>query len=428
MTRRITAAFLGVLFVFLAIVVVPLGLIDTRRIHADFRDATTTTAQALAAVAEEHVDDGRGGSLRIALSRSMKPGDGVLVRDRTGRAVARVGVSVAPGDDREVVAVPIGPAAHPAGALVFSRDEEPAEARVRTLWLLLSGAAVLALGIGAVVAWLLGRWIATPLRSLIRAAGSVGAGDVAARADAADGPAQVRDVAAAFNEMADRVSGLLDAQASMTADVSHQLRTPLAALRLRLDLLVDEVPDDQRPEVVGMISETARLSRLVDGLLAVAQADAAIAAPRSVDVGAVCAERISSWEPLAAERGIRLDLATGRRCLARATPGHLEQILDNALANALDALPAGGTVKLEVAKTPADVHVRIADDGPGMSELLRERAFDRFVTDRRGDGGTGLGLAIVGRLIAADHGSVELLDTDGGGLTLLVRLPAASRR
>jgi two-component system OmpR family sensor kinase len=63
-----------------------------------------------------------------------------------------------------------------------------------------------------------------------------------------------------------------------------------------------------------------------------------------------------------------------------------------------------------------------------MSEQLRERAFDRFVTDRGGDGGTGLGLAIVGRLIAADHGSVELLDTDGGGLTLLVHLPAASRR
>jgi signal transduction histidine kinase len=428
MTRRITAAFLAVLFVFLAIVVVPLGVIDTGRIRADFRDATRTTAQALAAVAEEHVDDRHRGSLRTALSPSLRAGYGVLVRDHTGRAVASMGVSVAPADDRVVVGVPIGPAAHPSGRLVLSRDEGPADARVRTLWLILAGAAALAFGIGAVAARLLGRWIAIPLRSLIEAAGSVGAGDVAARADGAAGPPQVRDVATAFNEMADRVSGLLDAHASMTADVSHQLRTPLAALRLRLDLLVDEVPDDLRPEVIGMISETARLSRLVDGLLAVARADATTAAPQSVDVGAVCAERMNSWEPLAAERGIRLDLQTGRRCLARATPGHLEQILDNALANALDALPAGGTVKLEVAKSSADVFVRIADDGPGMSEQLRERAFDRFVTDRSGDGGTGLGLAIVGRLIAADHGSVELLDTDGGGLTLLVHLPAASRR
>ena len=170
--------------------------------------------------------------------------------------------------------------------------------------------------------------------------GSVGAGDVAARAEADAGPAQVREVATAFNEMADRVSSLLDAQSMMTADVSHQLRTPLAALRLRLDLLVDEVPDELQPEVVGMISETTRLSRLVDGLLAVAQADATVSAPQPVDVGAVCADRISSWEPLASERGIRLELTADQRCFALATPGHLEQVLDNALANALDALPS----------------------------------------------------------------------------------------
>jgi signal transduction histidine kinase len=69
--------------------------------------------------------------------------------------------------------------------------------------------------------------------------------------------------------------------------------------------------------------------------------------------------------------------------------------------------------------------LRIADDGPGMSAALREHAFDRFVTDRRGDGGTGLGLAIVGRLVAADHGTAELSETPGGGLTVELRLPGA---
>jgi len=425
MTRRITGAFVAVLFVFLAIVAVPLGVIDTSHIRSDFRQNAVTTAQALASVAEEHLDDRHPGSLPAALAPSIGRGDAVLVRDRAGRVVARLGGSVAPGDDRLVVRVPVGVAGQPAGALVLSRDEGPVEDRVATLWLVLAGAAVLALLIGAVVGRLLGRWIGTPLRSLIGAAGSVGAGDVTSRAETEVGPPQVREVAAAFNEMADRVASLLDAHAAMTADVSHQLRTPLAALRLRLDLMADEVPDDLRPEVLGMISETARLSRLVDGLLAVAIADAAVAAPDSIDLSAVCAERVGSWEPLAAERKVRLELHAGRPCFARVTPGHVEQILDNAFANALDALAAGGSVAVDVATADGQVCVRVADDGPGMPEPLRARAFDRFVTDRRGEGGTGLGLAIVGRLAAADHGEVELLETDGGGLTLLLRLPVA---
>ena len=113
--------------------------------------------------------------------------------------------------------------------------------------------------------------------------------------------------------------------------------------------------------------------------------------------------------------------------LARITPGHLEQILDNLLANALDALPPDGTVRLEVDTVAATTSVRVIDDGPGMSAELRTRAFDRFVSDRHAAGGTGLGLAIVGRLVAGDHGTAELSETRGGGLTVDVRLPATTR-
>jgi signal transduction histidine kinase len=293
--------------------------------------------------------------------------------------------------------------------------------------LFLGGAAALALLVGTVVGRLLGRWIGTPLRSLTTAAEGVGDGSVTARADAAVGPPQVREVASAFNAMADRVTSLLDAQAVMIADVSHQLRTPLAAMRLRLDLLADEVDTELRGEVQGMIAETSRLSRLVDGLLAVARADAAVATPRTIDVVAVCAERVASWEPLAAERGIRLGLGNGGPGAARVTPGHLEQILDNALANALDALGDGGTVRVDVTHdSDGECTLLVADDGPGMDTDMRAHAFDRFVTDRRGDGGTGLGLAIVGRLVASDHGRARLRETDGGGLTVEIRLPAAS--
>jgi signal transduction histidine kinase len=429
MSRRIAAAFLAVLFAFVAIVVVPLGLIDSGRIRGDFRSGALTTARALASVSEERLDDGHAdAAFRSGLTRSLQPGDGVLVLDDHHRVLARAGSAVAAGDDRLVVRAPIGTTSPPLGTVVFTRDTQPVEDRLRDLWLALAGAAVLVMLAGTLVAVRLGTWIATPLRSLVAAAGGVGAGDVTARADAATGPEQVRDVSRAFNEMADRVTSLLETQAMMTADVSHQLRTPLSALRLRLDLLADEVPADLQDEVAGMISETTRLSRLVDGLLAVARAEATLPAPRAVDVAATCADRVRSWEPLAAERGVTLALRSAGPTFAQSTPGHLEQVLDNALANAMDALAAGGVVAIDVADTPSGAIIRIADDGPGMAEQLRAHAFDRYVTDRGRDRNSGLGLAIVGRLVAADHGHAELLDTPGGGVTLVIRLPAARVR
>lgn len=430
MSRRIAAAFLAVLLGFVAVVVVPLGLLDSGRIRGDFRAGALTTARALASVAEERLDDrSADAGFRAVLTRSLQPGDGVVVLDNRNRVVGRAGGSVAPTDDRLIVRAPIGNASPRRGVVVLARNSQPVEGRLRDLWLALGGAALLAMLAGALVAFRLGTWIATPLRSLVAAAGAVGGGDVTARADATTGPEQVRDVGRAFNDMADRVAALLESQAMMTADVSHQLRTPLSALRLRLDLLADEVPADLRDEVTGMISETTRLSRLVDGLLAVARAESTPPSPRAVDVAAICAERVRSWEPLGAERGVRLELRSAvQPTYAQSTPGHLEQILDNALANALDALPTGGTVGIDVATGASEVVIRIQDDGPGMTAELRAHAFDRFVSDRGSGRNTGLGLAIVGRLVAADHGRAELLDTPGGGLTLVIGLPPALGR
>ncbi len=427
MTRRITAAFLAVLLLVIAAVAVPLGVIETRQLRTDFHSAADRTAHALAAVAEERLDDQNPDpALPGLLQRAAERGDGVAVFDRNGAVVARAGRSVRPADEELTVTSPVGDPDRPVGTVVLARPTATLDGQVRRLWALLAAAAALALVVGAAVGWALGRWISTPLHSLTRAAQSIGAGSPLARADLVAGPAQVRAVASAFNEMADRVATLLAAQGAMTADVSHQLRTPLAALRLRLDLLADEVTGDSRTEVVGMIAETSRLSRLVDGLLAVARADAAVAAPEIIDVSAVCAERVAAWEPIAAEREVRVAVDAHADSLAQVTPGHLEQILDNLLANALDALPPGGTVRLEVSTGAAMTTLRVVDDGPGMSADLRAHAFDRFVTDRRGDGGTGLGLAIVGRLVAGDHGAAELYETDGGGLTVEVRLPAVS--
>jgi signal transduction histidine kinase len=159
-----------------------------------------------------------------------------------------------------------------------------------------------------------------------------------------------------------------------------------------------------------------RLARLVDGLLALARAEAA--PPGEIDLAAAVASRLEAWEPVAAERNVRLEADV--RGAALADPDRLGQVLDNLLANAIAAAPPGTSVTLS--GDPAALHVR--DRGPGMSDDERARAFDRFWSKGRG---SGLGLPIVRRLLAVDGGSVELRAGAGGGLDVVVRLRSAQR-
>ena len=131
-------------------------------------------------------------------------------------------------------------------------------------------------------------------------------------------------------------------------------------------------------------------------------------------------DRVAAWRPVAEERGVELSYPGSGPVWAMASPGHLEQVLDNLLANALDAVPAGGTVRISAVPDVAGVSVVVADNGPGMSPRHREMAFRRFFSNT--PGGAGLGLAIVHRLVTANGGSAALSDTPGGGLTVTLRL------
>ena len=430
MTRRILVSFLAVLVVVITAIIVPLGLIVTGQQRHDFTDSARTAARGLASLAEEQLDDHAStAALPRLLAGATRASDRVAVLDRAGTVVAstaqppaaavaavRVGRPIPGTDGYIVVTAPVGDGSRTVGTVVLARDSTSLDHRVRALWLALSGAALLALILGAVVGWSLGRWISRPLRSLITAAHGIGTGHPDARADQAAGPVQVREVAHAFNDMARRVSTLLRTQRGMTAEVSHQLRTPLAALRLRLELMADDSDDATRTDAAAMLAETDRLTRLVDGLLAIARAEATESAPVPTDVGQVVTERLQAWEPVAAERQISLrEQQPPSPVLAALTAGHLEQILDNLLANAIEAVPPGGHITVSIARNAEHAMLSVEDTGPGMSEHQRASAFDPYTTDRGGQGGTGLGLAIVARLLATDHGTAGLHPAPGGG-------------
>ncbi|MFF4541908.1 sensor histidine kinase [Streptomyces aureus] len=452
MTRRIALTFMALIVLLLVLAVVPLGLSMTQREHTSFRDTTEAANRTIAAAAEEYLSDHRSpADMRRLLEQAERAGDCAAVFDTAGLPVAATGcpgrtegdeddqaagnwgdlahrVLVHPGtvarerDDRLVVAEPIGDTTRPVGVSVLSRSAESMHDRIASMWwrLALIGAGALVAGVLLSVA--LARWVGRPLRAVDAAALRLGEGALDVRAPGGRGPQEVRRLASTFNTMAARMETLIHGHRAVVADVSHQLRTPLTALRLRLDLLAAGTDDATAAEIAGAQEEIARLSRLVDGLLAVSRAENAVTRPVPVRVDQVVDDRVVAWEPVARERRVSLTGRCGARLTAYLGAGDLEQVIDNLVANALDAVGEGAAVRIEGEATRERVLLRVVDNGPGMSEAARESAFRRFGNPEAS--GSGLGLAIVHRLVTANGGTVRLEDTAGGGLSVTLELPA----
>jgi signal transduction histidine kinase len=441
--RRLLLAFLGLTTLILIGAVAPLGLQASGHDYSAFVEDTQARARTVAAGAEELLADHRrdaGLSSDLAAARRSGGGaailspHGAIIREAGARmAVPRslIGQALRSGSpltevshDRVLVIMPVGGDGRNLGVVALQRPTERLEFGLRTFWLTLVIIAVCALALAVILALGLSRWVGRPLAVLDASARRLGDGDLSARLPDASCPAEFRHLADTFNTMAARLETLVHGHRAVIADVSHQLRTPLAALRLRLDLLMPDSPEDAA-DFAGALGEVARLSRLVDGLLAVARAEHATPRPVAVQADRVITERVTAWAPVAAERDIQLAAPLLRPVTVLAGEGYLEQILDNLIANAVDAGGAGNHISASVTITQLRGRVVVADDGPGMSQGEMDRAFRRFAAS--GTGGSGLGLAIVHRLASSSGGSAALSQTHGGGLTVTVDFPLAER-
>ncbi|MEY9874581.1 signal transduction histidine kinase [Streptacidiphilus sp. MAP12-33] len=450
MTRRIAVSVLSLVVALLVLAVVPLGISITARENDSFREETAARARTVASAAEEHLSDNRSDAdAREQIDAAAAHGDCAQVFDAHGALflatpchadalpqgalaqVLRTGTQQsAQNGNWLTMAVPVGDTVPPAGALLYSRSTDGLDDQLLAIWGWLGVCALGALGAGVLVAVRLARWVGRPLVELDEVAARLGEGRLDARATITQGPPEVRRLATTFNTMASRTENLMHGHRAVIADVSHQLRTPLTALRLRLDLLAADADADTAQELGGAQDEIARLSRLVDGLLAVARAENSVPRQSAVRLDTVVSDRIAAWEPVAEERGVRLAAQGPSGVSALLTNGDLEQVLDNLFANALEAVPAGGQIVVRTTPDPrqAEVRLSVVDNGPGMDEAARERAFLRFDTGR--ESGTGLGLAIVHRLVSANGGRAALEPTPGGGLTVhlwFLAAPASSR-
>lgn len=457
MTRRILLALVALTAAVLAGAVIPLALQAVAHERDSFVASAQATAHSIAVIAEDRLGDRqRAPALYRAAAIAARQDDELLLLNSSSQPVVGLGTphdnwrrlaaeAGQTGDqasaltkNRAIVVEPVWNDGRvrgaPIGMVVLERPVESLNDAITSLWLyvvLLAGAALCA---AAVIAVTIARWVNRPLARMDTAARRLADGQLSVRAATGSGPPELRRMAASFNMMAGRLETLVHGHRAMLADVSHQLRTPLAALRLRIDLLkVDSAPA-AASELDGAQDEIARLSRLVDGLLAIARAESVTEQVVTINLVPAVAERVSAWHPVADSHGVKLLTQFGRQSAEHGSDsvpqialgaGHLEQILDNLLANAIDALPEGGSVTVSVSSSHDGATLTVADDGPGMTPGERSRAFLRFASGSK-SGGTGLGLAIVHRLVTSNGGTARLAETPGGGLTVILDFPGTA--
>jgi two-component system, OmpR family, sensor kinase len=345
---------------------------------------------------------------------------------RGGRVDVRERRSDTLDEDLLLVTVPItGGGGQVVGALRVSAPLGEVDAAVRSSWLalLLIGLSVIAAGL--ILAWLLAGSMAQPVEKLGAAAGRLGRGDLDARVEP-EGPREIETVGRSFNRMADALAANLAAQRDFVANASHQLRTPLTGIKLRLEAIRGE-GGPAADEAAKAEAELDRLSALVDDLLALARASSEETTGETVDLAEAAASAARRWEEPAASAGHELvlgDRTSGHVWAARADVAH---ILDNLIENAIRYTPPGTTVTIATGRSGRTSELLVSDTGPGIPLMDRDRIFERFYrgTDGRSAGpGTGLGLAIVAELAERWDGRVELLD--GPGTRVRARFPAAA--
>ncbi|WP_462204065.1 sensor histidine kinase, partial [Frankia sp. CcWB3] len=253
---------------------------------------------------------------------------------------------------RMIIIAPVSNAQGLVGILAVARSDAGLRASIIHRWTMIALAGVLVALTALGISILLARWVGRPLRQLEQAATELGAGDLTIRARAVGGPPEARKLATTFDAMAGRLQLLVDSQRRFLADVSHQIRTPLTAMRLRLELLQQDVDADTADEVAGTLVEVHRLSRMVDGLLAVSRAEHAPIPTQPIPLAVVAEERCLIRRPVAAAAGVTLTCDVDADQVVQCTPGRLEQILDNLLSNALEATPSGGRVSVASGTNP----------------------------------------------------------------------------
>jgi signal transduction histidine kinase len=293
----------------------------------------------------------------------------------------------------------------------------------------ISAVAGVTLLISALVALLLALGVTRRLIRLRNVTEEFAKGNYSVRAEIDGGAPEIRSLARSFNAMADQLDRLITQQKAFAGDASHQLRTPLTALQLRLERateMIETDPAGAAERIEAAMIEADRLQRLVEGLLVLSRSENADKVTRDkCDAAQIAHERFENWEALAGEQDITLILDVPESAMIYAIPGALEQVIDNYVDNALGIVPANSTITVKISVESELTKISVIDEGPGIPEADIAKAFNRFWRARSDTHGSGLGLAIVDRLATASGGRAELINLSPKGLSADAYFPTA---
>ncbi|MBC8507574.1 MAG: HAMP domain-containing protein [Anaerolineales bacterium] len=267
--------------------------------------------------------------------------------------------------------------------------------------------------IGSLGMVLITRRLTAPIKSLEQAAKAIGDKDLDHRVEV-KGSAEIQSVALAFNDMANELSKAENLRTNLLNDVAHELRTPLSVIQGNLRAILDDVYDLDKAEIARLYDQTLQLSRLVDDLRELAQAEAQQISLNlsQLEVVPWLKESVAAFRPIAAEKEVSVQVEIlGKHPLIQVDQARMTQSLHNLLSNALQHTPEGGAITVTVEQKSAVFTLRVIDAGEGIEAEHLPNIFDRFYradpNRGRDTGGTGLGLAISKAIIEAHGGTIR---------------------
>ncbi len=296
-------------------------------------------------------------------------------------------------------------------------------------WSWIGVAAVVALVVALVASWVVTRLLTRPIDAMASAARAFAAGDRGARAEAT-GPGELGELARAFDSMADAVARSERDRRNLTADVAHELRTPLAALQAGLEELRDGLVEPTPQGLAGLHDQSLRLGRVVSDLAELSAVEgAAVSLERTqVDLAEVAAGELGVRDPQLRAAGLVVSSALDGPVLVRADADRLHQAVGNLLANAARYCRPGDEVRLTVRREDSRAVLDVIDSGPGIPADELPHVFDRLWRGRAAKQvvGSGIGLAVAREIVVAHGGTIVAASPEGGGARITIRLPMSA--
>jgi signal transduction histidine kinase len=317
-------------------------------------------------------------------------------------------------------------------AFMLSRVSRHSPHLIRWVWIVGLGLSFSLPLLAVVLARRALRQVATPLADVMAAVDSVAEGDLSARVPDY-GPGEFGRLARSFNRMAEELERSDRQRRNLTADVAHELRTPLHIIQGNLEGILDHVYEPTEEHISATLDEAQALARLVEDLrtLSLAEAGQLDLVREPIDVAELLADVCTSFSGQAEFAGIdlRLQIEGGEPLVVDGDMGRLDQVLGNLLSNALRYTPNEGTIALQAERAEDRVRIRVTDTGSGIPPEDLAYIFDRFwkgdrSRTRQHGAGSGLGLAIARQLVHAHGGTIQVESAVGKGTTFTIELPA----